>query len=95
MSDTLDLLDRFTEEQRAALEALAESPTEDPGNRPWVHPVYSDALAVHPTQRDEAAALAKRLGVPTEFDRAGRPVFASAGHFKEFARVHGYRHKGY
>jgi hypothetical protein len=43
-------------------------------------PIKSEGAAVHPKQREEAIASAKAKGVPTYFDRAGRPVFTSRAH---------------
>jgi hypothetical protein len=58
-------------------------------------PLHSDALCVHPAQREEAIEDAKGKGVPTEFDLEGRPVFTSSRHFRDYARRYGFRHKGY
>ncbi len=51
----------------------------------------SEALAVHPEQRGEAIASAKRKGVSTYFDRMGRPVFTSARHRAEYCKAYGFR----
>ena len=61
----------------------------------WHRPVVSDALAVHPRQVEEARELAKRKGVPVEFQPDGRPVFTSSRQFRDYARKHGFVHKGY
>ena len=58
-------------------------------------PLASDALAVHPRQVAEATELAKERGVPTEFLPDGRPVFTSSRHFRQYAKLHGFFHKGY
>lgn len=58
-------------------------------------PLHSEALAVHPSQIQEAAGDAMRKGVPTEFDRIGRPIFTSSRHFRQYAKAYGFRHKGY
>lgn len=51
-------------------------------------PLKSEALAVHPKQRAEAEADARKKGVPTEFDRAGRPVFRDRGHRKKYLKAY-------
>jgi hypothetical protein len=58
-------------------------------------PVHSETLGVHPKQIKEATEDAAKKGVPTRFDRVGRPVFVSSRHFREYAKAYGYRHKGY
>jgi hypothetical protein len=97
VSDTLDLLDQERERQLQAYRELhdATSPPEALGNRPWTQPVHSDALAVHIDQVAEAREQARRLGVPVEFDRVGRPVFTSAHQFRQYVKALGYVHKGY
>ena len=55
---------------------------------PW--PLHSEAMGVHPSQADEAAAYSREIGVPTEFDGDGRPIFTSRGHRKRYAEAHGY-----
>ena len=58
-------------------------------------PLHSEALAVHPNQIPEAIEVAKRKGVPVEFDKVGRPIFTSSRQFREYAKRHGFRHRGY
>jgi hypothetical protein len=60
-------------------------------------PLHSDALAVHPDQIPEAVALAKRRGVPTDFDGEGRPIFTSRHHRRQYSVAHGFydRDAGY
>ena len=58
-------------------------------------PLHSEALAVHPRQIPEAIEDARTKGIPTEFDRVGRPVFTSSRHFRAYARKYGFRHKSY
>lgn len=65
------------------------------GIEAWIRPIKSDAMAVHPDQVPEARELAKKKGVPTDFLPDGRPLFTSSRHFREYARKHGFRHKGY
>jgi len=58
-------------------------------------PIYSDAMAVHPSQIADAKHQADVLGVPTEFveqdcpeaDKwAGQPIFTSQRHQDEYLR---------
>lgn len=60
-------------------------------------PLVSDAMAVHPSQAKEAHALAQKLGVPTDFTKAGQPIFSDANHRKRFCEAHGFydRNGGY
>jgi len=62
---------------------------------PGAWPIASEALAVHPDQIPEAMETAKAKGVPTSFDANGRPIMTSPGHFKQYAKAHGYFHRGY
>jgi hypothetical protein len=57
----------------------------------------SIALAVHPSQVEEASSDAVRKGVPTEFTRDGRPIFESRAHRKKYFQAYGYfdRDAGY
>jgi hypothetical protein len=56
---------------------------------PW-KPLHSEAIAVHPNQIAEATAQAIEFGVPTEFDKIGRPIFTSRSHRKEYMQRYGY-----
>ena len=60
-------------------------------------PLHSDALACDPGNVLEAQEAASTRGVPTEFDREGRPVFTSREHRKQFCEAFGYidRNAGY
>lgn len=49
----------------------------------------SDALAVHPSQVEEAREQAKKLGVPTEFAKDGRAVITSRYHQKRLVKALG------
>lgn len=51
-------------------------------------PLISDGAGVHPKQRAEAEALARKLGVPTEFTSAGSAVFRDRDHRKRFLKAH-------
>ncbi len=52
-------------------------------------PMTSNALAIHPTQRREYSDFANKHGVPTEFDKKGRPVFRTRQHRKRYAELVG------
>lgn len=53
-------------------------------------PIHSDALAVHPSQVDEAVESAKKKGVPTEFLPDGRPILRTRQHRRAYLRAYGY-----
>jgi hypothetical protein len=78
-----------------AYKALLEGCSATGNCFPNFKPLHSEALAVHPTQIQEARDVAKAKGVPTDFDSSGRPIFTSSRHFREYAKRHGFRHKGY
>jgi hypothetical protein len=59
------------------------------GHLPGCWPLPSEAAAVHPAQAREAADHAKKLGVPTEFNGLGQPVFTDRAHRKRFLKAHG------
>jgi len=50
----------------------------------------SDALACHPKDVESYRQDAKRRGVPTEFQRDGRPVMTSRAHQKAYLKAYGY-----
>lgn len=80
--------DKFYEafpQREPSADALTFSPTT------W--PQQCDALAVHPSQVEEAREDAKRKGVPTDFTPDGRPVITSAAHQKQYAKLYGFRPK--
>ncbi len=64
------------------------------GQSPAGWPKTSESLAVHPRQAAAAMEEARRLGVPTDYDRLGRPVLTSPGHLKELARKLGFVDRG-
>lgn len=53
-------------------------------------PIISDALAVHPIDREAAEADAKKKGVPTEFQADGRPVIRNSVHQKAYIKAYGF-----
>jgi hypothetical protein len=69
-------------------------PLPEPGDASFVAnagnawPMKSEGAAVHPSQRAEAIADAEKKGVPTYFDRVGRPVFRSLQHQRNYLRAY-------
>ena len=53
----------------------------------WKKPIHSEALSVHPRLRAQAMEIAAKRGVPTEFDKKGRPVFTSRKHRRDYLRI--------
>jgi len=64
-----------------------------PGN--W--PKKCDATGVHPDQIEDAYALSRAQGCPTEFTSDGRRIFTNAQHRKRWCELSGYydRNGGY
>lgn len=96
MADELrDSLDQFYKAMHAGRGRSSGIIGTNAGGR--AYPIMSEALAVHPSQREEAIAEAKRLGVPTEFTTRGEPVLTDPGHRKRYARALGFhdRNGGY
>lgn len=56
----------------------------------WRRGVESNAMGVHPSQRQEAMAEAERVGVPTHFNEKGNPVFHDRGHWKRYMKAHNF-----
>lgn len=65
------------------------------GTAGW--PMTSESMAVQPWQVADAAAQARALGVPTNYDKHGRPILESPRHRKRYAEAHGFydRNAGY
>ena len=56
------------------------------GNSGW--PMCSDGLAVWPSQVPEAEAHARKIGVPTEFDkRTGQCILTDRGHRARYLKA--------
>jgi len=55
--------------------------------------MHSDAMAVPVKRIAEHIELAKKHGVPTEFDKHGRPIFTSRDHQRRYAQIHGFVNK--
>jgi len=51
--------------------------------------IVSEGAAVHPKDRKRAEEIATQHGVPTHFDREGRPVFNSLRHQTKYLRTIG------
>lgn len=62
--------------------------------RPAGWPMTSEALGVHPAQRQEAYEESRRLGVPTDYDAAGRAVLTDPGHRKRLMHALGFEDRG-
>lgn len=60
-------------------------------------PQVSDALAVSPRQRREAHEHSVKIGVPTDYNRDGQPVWTDRAHKKRFGEATGFfdRDAGY
>jgi hypothetical protein len=72
------------------LEAFPDKPIGDGSGLVGWKPIASDALAVHPSQVEEARADAIKKGVPTDFLPDGRPILRTREHRKEYMRRYGY-----
>lgn len=57
------------------------------GGSAW--PIRSDALAVHPKQIKEAMEFDRKNGVPTDYDKYGRPELRDRKHRKRYMMLHG------
>jgi hypothetical protein len=55
--------------------------------------IKSDGASVHPIDSEKAMAHAKKHGVPTYFDKQGRPHFTSLRHQTNFLRKIGMHNK--
>jgi hypothetical protein len=52
-------------------------------------PQYSDAIGVHPDQRQAAYEASVREGVPTRYDREGRAILTSRSHRRKLLKAKG------
>jgi len=52
-------------------------------------PIHSEAMAYHPKQVKEAEEHFRKLGIPTEIDRLGRPVLTSRSHRRKVMKSQG------
>jgi hypothetical protein len=53
-------------------------------------PLVSLALGVHPRQRQAAIDDSIAKGVPTEFNKRGRPIFRTRQHRKAYSEAYGF-----
>lgn len=91
MTDLRDALDEFYQQMHTAPRRSGGRG----GARVGIKPHASEALAVHPDQREEAMALDRKLGVPTEYLPNGQPIMRSRAHQKEWIRAHRREGAGY
>lgn len=56
-------------------------------------PMVSETLAEHPSNRKAAMEAAQKAGIPTYFDRLGRPTFRDRSHRSKYLRYQGYHDK--
>lgn len=75
----------------AGLEEIFASGETGLGQAPAGWPMVSSSMGVHPKQRAEAIAQAKRLGVPTDFNEKGQAVLRDPMHRKRLARALGFQ----
>lgn len=50
-------------------------------------PIHSEAMGVHPKQIAAAREHAKTRGVPTDFDKSGRPLFRDRSHQRAYLKT--------
>lgn len=67
---------------------LTTEPTDPKLISSW--PIYSESMAVDPSQIKDAQAVLKRHGVQTEYDREGRPILRDRHHRKRHAEAMGF-----
>lgn len=64
-------------------------------NAPYANPLWaggawnSDALRVHPDQRQEAIEFARRAGVPTHYREDGTPEVLDRSHRRRLLQIQG------
>lgn len=59
-------------------------------SKPGKWPMTSCAVGVGEEQREEAMAHARRIGIPTEFNKDGDAVFTSRGHRRKYCEAIGF-----
>ena len=55
------------------------------GGNNW--PLKCEALAVGPNQIQEQMEVDRRCGVPTEYDKIGRPIITGPIHYRRYKRL--------
>ena len=68
--------------RRAVRDMTAEGKGGTRQSANWPFHCYS--VGVGESQREEAMAHSRKIGIPTEFDEQGDAVFTSQRHFKEY-----------
>lgn len=70
---------------------LVDKPIEDPlpAQTLGIWPIMSEAMAVHPSQVQEAYVDSVKKGVPTEFDKMGRAKLTNRAHRKAYFDAYG------
>ena len=58
------------------------------GGEGW--PIHSESMRVLPNQIEKTAELAHSKGVPTDFDRGGRPIWTNENHKQKYIKAFGY-----
>ena len=72
-----------TKDQCKICELLASG--RPPGGHHSAHfPRAVSSLGLHPSQVEEAQTASVRLGVPTEYNKAGDPIIRDQRHYKNF-----------
>lgn len=54
-------------------------------------PKESSAAGVHPDQVQEAMVESAKRGVPTEYNKKGRPIMRDRAHRRAYNKAHGFR----
>lgn len=87
------------EQARAILARIvAETPAPAKHKGPYfnlaidgAHPLASEALAIHSSQREKVMARNARHGLNVAYDKKGRPVFTDAGQRRKLMKLEGVR----
>ncbi|QDP55769.1 MAG: hypothetical protein Unbinned2706contig1001_30 [Prokaryotic dsDNA virus sp.] len=58
-------------------------------NDVWRAGLVSESAACHPSNIPEYRAMAEKKGVPTNYDKWGRPSFTSRGHRAKYLKAFG------
>lgn len=70
-----------------------EASTTPESRRNSGYPFYSEGASVHPKDRLEAMQAARDAGVPTYYDKQGRPEIRSGRHQRRFLKTLGLHNK--
>ena len=55
------------------------------GGNNW--PLHCETLAVNPNQIEAQKEVDRRCGVPTEYDKIGRPIMTGMMHYRRYKRL--------